>query len=335
VFLVTDLVPVSGLDTDPEGVARFDAWTQVLVDVARHEQGDDHDAWSAAELRGLEGSPTKKRVQVMALEEGRPVGGAWLIAPVLDNQHVAWVSVAVLPPHRRRGIGDLLARWVEEQARGLGRTTLQGETDWVAGGAVDPHAGWVERNGFAPAQTVVRSDLEVGAGDLPVVSAADGYRVETHVDEMPEADLEDRAVLARRMSTDVPLGDLVLHEEEWDAERVRGEDERTRSIGRRVVSSFARDLASGHLVGYTSIQVPRDAPELAFQEDTLVMREHRGHGLGLALKAANLEVLAREVPVVRRVRTWNAVENAHMIAVNTALGYRPSGYLREWQKHLT
>jgi GNAT superfamily N-acetyltransferase len=105
-------------------------------------------------------------------------------------------------------------------------------------------------------------------------------------------------------------------------------------MGRRVVSSFARDLGSGRLVGYTSIQVPGHAPALAFQHDTLVIREHRGHGLGLALKLANLRVLAERLPEVRTVRTWNAAENAHMLAVNTAMGFRPSGRLRTWQRHL-
>ena len=105
-------------------------------------------------------------------------------------------------------------------------------------------------------------------------------------------------------------------------------------MGRHVVSSFVRDLAGGRLVGYTSIQLPEDPPHLAFQHDTLVTREHRGHGLGLALKLANLRVLAERLPQVRTVRTWNAAENAHMLAVNTAMGFRPSGHLCTWQRHL-
>ncbi len=332
-FLVTDLVPVSGLDTDPEGVARFDAWAGVLVDVARHDQGEDHDAWSATELRGLEGSPSKRRLQVLAVEDGQPVGAAGVIAPLLDNERTAQVFLGVLPGHRRQGIGDLLAAWVEDTVRSLGRSTLHAETQWGAD-TDDPHAPWVERHGFTPAQSVLRSDVGARGVALPDVGAADGYRLETHVDVVPDADLADRAVLARRMSTDAPLGDLELSEEEWDEERVRGEDERTRAMGRRFVTTFARDLTSGRLVGYTSIQVPHDAPAIAFQHDTLVLREHRGHGLGLALKVANLRALADAVPEVGTVRTWNAAENEHMLAVNAAMGFRPSGWLRTWQRYL-
>lgn len=335
-FLVTtlDLVPVSGLDTDQDAAARFDAWAEVLREAARHDQGEDHDAWSAAELRGLEGSASKKRLQVLAVTgDGEPVGAAGVIAPLLDNEETAQVFAAVVPEHRRRGVGDALAAWALGEAAALGRTTLHTETQWGAETDDDPHAGWVARHGFEPAQTVLRSDLAVREASVPEPVVADGYRLETHVDEMPEADLADRAFLARRMSTDVPLGDLELGEEEWDEDRIRGEDERTRAMGRRVVSTFARDLASGRLVGYTSIQLPEGTPHLAFQHDTLVTREHRGHGLGLALKTANLRVLAERLPQVRTVRTWNAEENAHMLAVNTAMGFRPSGRLRAWQRH--
>lgn len=332
--IVPRLVPVSGLDTDPEGVARFDAWAGVLVDVARHEQGEDHDAWSAGELREMEASPNKRRRQVLAVVGEEAVGAAGVIAPLRDNTAVCWVFVAVLPSHRRRGLGDRLLRWALQQARELGRTTLHAETEWTADTDRDPQGPWVERHGFVLAQRVLRSDLDVAAADLPEASAAQGYRLETHVDDLPEADLADRAVLARRMSTDAPLGDLELEEEHWDEDRVRGEDERTRAMGRRVVSTFARDLASGHLVGYTSIQVPRDAPHLAFQHDTLVLREHRGHGLGLALKVANLRALADGVPGVRTVRTWNAATNAHMLAVNTAMGFRVGARVSQWQLHL-
>ena len=34
------------------------------------------------------------------------------------------------------------------------------------------------------------------------------------------------------------------------------------------------------------------------------------------------------------VRTWNATTNGPMIAVNQALGYRTTAFLREWQRRL-
>ncbi|WP_299443574.1 hypothetical protein [uncultured Phycicoccus sp.] len=334
-FHMVDLVPVSGLDSEPAAAARFDAWAEVQGVAARHDLGDDHDAWTVDELRGIMQDSTKHRSTVLAVHGHEVLGAGAVIAPLLDNQGVASLVVTTRPDRRRAGVGGALLAWAEGHARELGRTTVVAQTQWAGGDVEDPHGPWARRRGFEPAQTVVRSDLAVDPSVPPRPPVAvPGYALETHCDAQPETDLEDRALLLRRISTDAPLGDLELAEEEWDADRVRADDAKVAAMGRRVVATYARHLESGRLVGYTVVQVPRAAPALAYQQDTLVLREHRGHGLGLALKLANHCALAEEVPAVRTVRTWNAVENTHMLAVNTALGFRPSGYTREWQKHL-
>jgi hypothetical protein len=80
--------------------------------------------------------------------------------------------------------------------------------------------------------------------------------------------------------------------------------------------------------------VSKTAPDQGYQWDTLVLREHRGHRLGLLVKAANLQALITELPEVRRVFTWNATENEPMLRVNRALGFAPIGHTTEWQKQL-
>ncbi len=134
------------------------------------------------------------------------------------------------------------------------------------------------------------------------------------------------------MSTDAPQGALLLEEEQWDAARVRAANQRQLDSGRRVVESVARHVPSRRLVGYTQLSVPAGTPELAYQSNTIVLREHRGHGLGLRLKAANALAVMRDLPMVRSVRTWNADDNVHMLAVNRELGFQVEGYSREWQK---
>ena len=63
-------------------------------------------------------------------------------------------------------------------------------------------------------------------------------------------------------------------------------------------------------------------PTIAAQEDTSVLRAHRGHRLGLRMKLAMLDWLREERPDVDAVDTWNAPDNAPMIAINEALGCR-------------
>ena len=105
-------------------------------------------------------------------------------------------------------------------------------------------------------------------------------------------------------------------------------------MGRRVVETVARHVPSGRLVGYTQVQVSPETPTLGYQQDTLVVREHRGHRLGLRLKAANTLAVIDGLPGVTAIRTWNADDNTHMLAVNRRLGYEVDAYLREWQKVL-
>ena len=54
----------------------------------------------------------------------------------------------------------------------------------------------------------------------------------------------------------------------------------------------------------------------------------------MLVKAGLLLRLAEARPEARRVHTWNAEENAFMLAINVALGFRPAGVSGEWQKRL-
>lgn len=346
------LMPVHGLSGDPADRARFDAWAQVFAVAGRFDA--DEVPFTAEEMRVGERDPANRRVRLAAVEMAAGAeavrGAVNLVVPLKDNLHFAEFELVVAPEHRRRGIGRQLLEAVEALAQHHGRRTLVTETSWRGGtptddpasgdaasgdpASVDPAGHFARRFGYAPAQTVRRSDYAVPQQDPVVPPPPQGYLVQTHVGTPPAVDLVDRAWLARRMTTDAPLGDIDREEEDWDEDRVRALDARLETMGRGRVSAFARHRGSGRLVAFSEIQVPEESPELAYHQDTLVLREHRGHGLGLALKLANVVALRTAFPQVRTVRTWNAVENAHMLAVNAAMGYVTTGYLREWQKRL-
>jgi GNAT superfamily N-acetyltransferase len=349
---MVSLVPVSGLD-DAQ-VDLFARWAAVFAESGRHVFGSDHTAWGVDELRELERAESRRRLGVAAVDDrGVVVGAAGVAMPLRDNLGLAVLTLAVVPARRREGVGAALLAWAEGTAAAHGRSVLLAETEWPVGGRDESGEGFAVRRGFAPAQTVLRSTLALPADPALLeplaagggTSGADGtsgaagtrgtgYELETSWDGIPEQWLEGHAELRRRMSTDVPLGDLRLEEERWDAERVRGEYLRTTAMGRRIVDTVARDTRSGRLVGYTQVQVSRETPRLAYQQDTLVLREHRGHRLGLRLKAANTLAVMEGLPGVTAIRTWNADDNGPMLAVNRAIGYAPDAVLREWQKVL-
>ena len=68
---------------------------------------------------------------------------------------------------------------------------------------------------------------------------------------------------------------------------------------------------------------------MAFQGDTGVRPDHRGHGLGAWMKAVNHLRLADERPDVEWVQTWNAASNEPMLRINRALGFAPGAAVPE------
>lgn len=325
---------------NPDGSQRqlFDDWAEVFAADGRHLFGSAHTSWTADELRETGRSSDRPRTSWAAVDhDGTVVASAGLALPQHDNRTTAGITVVVHPDHRRRGIGSGLLDVTEAAALEAGRTVFLAETQWPVGARDDSGEGFAAAKGYAGAQTVLRSTLSLPADHARLQAAlagdgTDGYVTRTCWDGIPDEWLAGRAELSRRMSTDVPLGDLLLEEEVWDADRVRAEYERIAAMGRRVVDTFAVEEATGALVGYTQVQVPRDDPSVAFQQDTLVLRERRGHGLGLRMKAASSLAMAEGSPATTAVRTWNADDNAPMLAVNDALGYVRDAFLREWQK---
>lgn len=326
------IVPVTTLDPAQSELA--EAWNEAFVASTVDTMGDDHDAWSMASRRAREASTNWDHRYFAALDdEDVVIAGAGLSLPLRDNPRLALVGIAVRPGHRRQGAGTALLDHLTQQAREAGRASLATDTAYPKDG-VDPGEAFLRLHGFDVAQTNQRNDLDVTAYRNECPTETRGFAIETSTDDTRDEWLEDRAVLQQRMSTDAPIGDLDFEEEDWDVERLRGEREAIRKSGRRAVESVARHVLSGRLVAFTQLQVPTSQPELAYQQDTLVLREHRGHGLGQALKAANMRALRAEFPQTRTVRTWNAQENGPMIAVNQALGYRTTAIQREWQKRL-
>ena len=261
------------------------------------------------------------------------VGALRLIFPLRDNTTVAFVDVAVHPEHRRRGTGRALLAECLRLAADAGRTELISEVDEpvpdTAGRAFALRHGWTcdlletRRDLVLPPDETQLSAVEADARQ-----ASAGYGLVTWRDRTPDGLLDDRAQLEQRMSTDAPHGDLPVEEERWDGERVREIEAMNAARGRTVLSAGA--VRDGRLVAFTDLHVSVERPELARQGSTLVLREHRGHRLGALVKAATLRELGRAFPATRRITTYNAEDNAPMVAVNRALGFEPAGYLSTW-----
>ncbi|MCF4123633.1 GNAT family N-acetyltransferase [Antribacter sp. KLBMP9083] len=287
------------------------------------------------------------------------VGHAFIAMPEASNRHLAEIHVAVDPAHRGQGIGSALLASAEEVVAAAGRTQVIGEPMFAAEApegmdALTPSNGsgrvpadlpttrFATRHGFALAQVSRKSvlDLPVDAArlarfeDESRAAAGPDFRLHTWQDEIPEEWLDGLAVLETRMTTDAPHGDLDVDEDVWDADRVRTFSEMQKRNRNGYLITAVEHVPSGALAGHSMLLYPLEDGPFAFQEDTIVLREHRGHRLGMLLKAVNLAELARVRPSTERIHTFNAEENQHMLAINVALGFRPAGGAAAYQRSL-
>ena len=97
------------------------------------------------------------------------------------------------------------------------------------------------------------------------------------------------AKLKSLMSTEVPIAGLGWEGEEWDANRVRRGGIHLAG-GRRCFQWWRLPATTPQveLAAYTVLTHREATPGMVYQEDTLVAPGHRGHGLGMLVKIANL-----------------------------------------------
>lgn len=286
------------------------------------------------------------------------VGGVTLALPLREDLTTAHVMLGVPLAYRNRGVGEAL--W-DTVVGALGdRTTVQ---TWVhapetspadvravtaasGSGSIDgtaPAARWLLHRGFVLEQAERYSILLLTPDltrDLAIheraaaALARPAYELVTWRGAAPTELRADLATMHGVFSTEVPTAGLDVDEQVWDAARVDLVEQRYLERGRDRVRVAARHVASTRLVAYTDLQWPLHNPAGVVQQITIVHPDHRGHRLGMWLKAANLRQLLEVNPDAARVHTWNADENTHMLSINEALGFRNLGLEGAWQKRL-
>jgi GNAT superfamily N-acetyltransferase len=128
-----------------------------------------------------------------------------------------------------------------------------------------------------------------------------------------------------------PAYDLELRPSSYDSERLRASLATLRARGLKPYVVLAVHEQSGTVAGLTEVVVPAQRPTRADQYDTVVVRTHRGYGLGRALKARMLSELREAEPQLLDVQTWNAVGAEAMGRINDELGFKPNRQWREYE----
>ncbi|MFC1408175.1 GNAT family N-acetyltransferase [Streptacidiphilus sp. N1-12] len=253
-----------------------------------------------------------------AREEGRLLGTANAIFPTDENSGLALISVRVPDRDRRAGVGTRLLRAMLPQIHEHGYRAIAGTVKAGADGE-----RWANALGF---QTVLQRSshhLDITSADpaLWQVEPKSGFRLHRWTDTAPE-DLVQGFARARNAIADSPAGESSYRHPNWTAERVRQYEAKTREGGQSHRYVVAVDERGGTVAGFTEIAIVPGQWSHCTQEDTAVLPEFRGLGLGLAMKASMMRWLTADLPRLEQVRTTTASENLHMIRVNAQLGYR-------------
>jgi GNAT superfamily N-acetyltransferase len=239
------------------------------------------------------------------------------------NLDLAWAdNFCVTAQGRARGAETALFEALIRQNAELGRKRLAiGLPETMA------PAPFLEQYGGTITDTALMSTLDLGAVDLAQYEAwaepsekNSEYTLVGWVGRCPD-ELAESFCTARDAMADQPLGTFEYTWEKYSLERLRFGEELMENVGVRRYVQAALD-PEGNVAGFHVIGAYPDEPDHVEIFDTGVSRNHRGHGLGLRVKAAASLWILEDRPSTRLVTTFNNDENQWMLAVNRAMGYR-------------
>lgn len=348
---------VPSADVDPSALSLIARYVSTANRVSQHFWGDARADTTVEEIvASLRNDEDELALRWLVSEAGRDVARCVIGMSREPGAAVAYLSVWVVPEARGRGVGRALLGRLEREAVRLGARTLQ---TWVehrlptggghrlipesGHGAIAPDAAahLLRSSGYLLEQVDRVSELDVAAAAASLAahraealaSAGEAYEVRSWQGSTPSALRDAMAALHARMATDVPMAGLEAEPERWDAARLQRLESEWDAAHQRALQAVALHRGSGDAVAFTVLLLPAPGRP-ASQEDTLVHADHRGHRLGMLVKAENLLQLRRLHPDRTRVLTWNAEENRPMLRVNEALGFIAVGAEGAWQRRV-
>jgi GNAT superfamily N-acetyltransferase len=315
-------------ELDPADDSALRAWWE--VGAASVDADRPYDAWPTWQAsRANLGRPRSDvaRTLLVARAGTAVVGSGLLVRFLEDNRHLAELEVHVHPDHRRRGHGRALLAALEERAAADRRTTLVG-TAYAPPEGESASSAFATAGGYELASLEESKLLDLGTApaawpalEADVAAHRGAHRVELFEERVPQRWVDDFCDLLSAFMAMVPRGDLDVEAARWTPARLHETEERIVAMGRAWLVAVAV-APDGRLGGFHELSIGVDDPRTAEVGGTLVLPEHRGHRLGLAMKLATHRRLLELFPACRSVVTTNAGVNAPMNAVNEALGYR-------------
>lgn len=265
--------------------------------------------------------------------DGVPLGSAFLRLFTKEGQtHLAELDLTVHPAERRQGVGTTLLDAAvgaagNERRRAVIAQARQGS----------PGDAFLAARGFRSVLTLTYARLETADADIDHITRVaeqprPGYHLTAWTGVVP-TDLAETYAASRRAMDDMPMGDTDYGTVVWDVERLVAAAEAIARRGDSLYTVAAVDASDGAIVGFSELVLPAGGKGDGQHYGTAVLPEHRGHGLGLRMKAEAVLHAHSLYPGIALL-TDTAEDNAPMLRVNDALGYRPTHKAVEYQLDL-
>ena len=257
-------------------------------------------------------------------------GGRSLNEP--ENAHLIWSDLQVHPDHRRRGLGTALLREFVQACEGqhpsivfmgMGNDRVPAAEPFLRGVGATP--GLPMKTNQLDLPAVDRTQIAEWAKLDPV-----GYRLE-RIDGVVPDRLVPAYLAASNGMNDAPKGDLKMADWKLTVEQIRDREDWFKQVGIAWWLIVAIHEATGQGAGFTEVTYDPKQPWVIWQQGTAVIDGHRGHRLGLWMKAAMLDRILRERSDATVIRTGNANTNAQMLGINTQLGFKVAWQSTLWQ----
>ncbi|MCO5998812.1 GNAT family N-acetyltransferase [Actinoallomurus rhizosphaericola] len=279
--------------------------------------------------------PSHRRLAWLASDaDDAPVGSAFLrLFTAAGQDHLAELQLNVHPAERRRHTGSRLLDAVVAAAREDGRRCVI--TQATAG---SPGERFLSARGFRKVLTLTYTRLPLSDADIATLvkiieQPHPGYRLASWDGAVPD-ELAETFVVSRHAMDDMPMGSIDFGTVTWDLERVRAAASAVEKRGDRLHTVVAISETDGAVAGFTELVVPGDGKGDAQHYGTGVLPEHRGHGLGLWMKAASIRQARERYPQLGGLLTDTADDNPYMQRINDSLGYTPTHTAYEYQLDL-
>jgi GNAT superfamily N-acetyltransferase len=266
---------------------------------------------------------------VVALDENEQAIGyglaSWSIK--YDNLDKAILRIFVKKEERRKGLGtkinDILVEHLPEQIKVVSMgayTTTDGGLQYLERFKLEK--SYEEILQYVDLEKTDAKKIRRIANEQKKKAKNLGYEIKfiEELDFANHLDYPKYIRMVERIWNDMPSEEL--HQEDFVMNQERYEEyiNYLLKFGAQMFTVVLIYKESNDPIGYTNILVNDYQPLVIQQEDTGVLHEHRGKGLGYVLKMIMFEKILNETKA-KYWSTGNAVSNQHMIRINTELNH--------------